>query len=240
MHPDAYVEMAQTEDHHWWFTARREVLGTLIGRLALPERARILEIGCGTGGNLAMLSRFGQVAALEADAGARAMALRKSAGRHRILETRWPEESPFAGERFDLVCMFDVLEHIDDDRRALAALPGLLADGGRALVTVPAYRWLWSAHDEFLHHKRRYTARELERKAGAAGLRPALLTYFNTLLFPLAAVVRLVARDAPAGTTVPAAPLNAILRRIFGAERFLVGRLPLPFGVSLLAVLHAA
>lgn len=240
MHPNAYVEMAQTEDHHWWFAARREVLSALIARLELPGSARILEIGCGTGGNLGMLSRFGDVTGLEADAGARAIALRKTGGGHRILGAHWPEERPLAGERFDLVCLFDVLEHIDDDGQALGALPTLLAARGRVLVTVPAYRWLWSAHDEFLHHKRRYTARELEHKAAAAGLRPSLLTYFNTLLFPLAAAVRLVARDAPAGTTVPAAPLNALLRRIFGAERFLVGRLPLPFGVSLLAVLHAA
>jgi SAM-dependent methyltransferase len=228
--------MAHTEDRHWWFTGRRAILSSLIPRLGLAAQARILEIGCGTGGNLAMLARFGRVSAMESDAGARALALEKTGGRFEIRAGRCPREIPFEPRSFDLVCLFDVLEHIDEDAETLQAVARLLLPGrGQALVTVPAYRWLWSAHDEFLHHKRRYTAAELRAKAARAGLRATALSYFNTLLFPLAAAARLLRLE---GRAVPALPLNALLHALFSAERHVVGRLALPYGVSLLAVLR--
>ena len=244
MHPSAYDEMARSEERHWWFTGRRSILRSVISRLRLPRDASILELGCGTGGNLAMLASFGRVSALESDAAARAIALEKCARRCDIRAGRCPDEIPFAQRSFDLVCLFDVLEHIDEDVATLRAVAGLLREGGQAVITVPAYRWLWSAHDEFLHHKRRYSAPELRDKIAAAGLRAAQVSYFNTLLFPLAVVVRakdrLLQRERASGTRVPALPINRLFHAVFSTERFLVGRLPLPFGVSLIAVLGSA
>jgi len=241
MHPSAYREMADTEGRHWWFTGRRAILASLIGRLGVPREARILEIGCGTGGNLEMLSAFGRVSALEADAGARAIAIEKTAGRFDIRPGACPHDIPFPLASHDLVCLFDVLEHVEEDVATLQAVRGLLAPGGQAVITVPAYRWLWSAHDEFLHHKRRYCAGELRGKIAAAGLRIRALSYFNTLLFPLAAATRvkdrLLREERASGTAVPARPINRLFHGVFSAERFVVGRWPLPFGVSLLAVL---
>ena len=243
VNPEAYLEMAETEAHHWWFAGRRSVMACLISKFNLPAEARILEIGSGTGGNLLMLSAFGRVSALEMDAVARSISAEKTGGRFDIRAGRCPMDIPFLGEKFNLICLFDVLEHIEEDVATLVAIKKLLADGGRVLITVPAYRWLWSAHDEFLHHKRRYSALELREKATTAGLQVEKISYFNTLLFPIVAVARLVDRLlgslSASGTKIPYPLINGFFRQLFSAERFLLPNLNLPFGVSLLAILRA-
>jgi len=242
MSPDAYLEMAEIEASHWWFRGRRAILSRLIERMKLGPGARILEIGAGTGGNLDMLAAFGSVSAMEMDDAARSIATAKTNGRFDIRAGSFPGAVPFTRERFDLICLFDVLEHIDADVETLRGVSALLADGGSVIVTVPAYAWLWSAHDDFLHHKRRYSAQALQQTALAAGYRVHLLSYFNTLLFVAAAFARLKDRwlrksPAPAAD-VPPKPLNDVLGTIFGMERFLVPRVKLPFGVSLVCVLR--
>jgi SAM-dependent methyltransferase len=136
--------------------------------------------------------------------------------------------------------MFDVLEHVDADGAALESLSSLLAPGGVLLLTVPAHPWLWSRHDEFLHHRRRYTRRALEEVLQASGLNVVSLGYFNTLLFPLALIGRLtdqlMGRRLPVGSRIPTAVLNAALTRIFAFERLVVPSYFLPFGLSLIAV----
>ena len=240
MDPAAYQEMAQTEARHWWFCGRRAIARSFIERLKLPPSARILEIGSGTGGNLEMLAEFGEVFAMELDDTARQIALEKTGGRFPILSGRCPDNIPFAEQQFDLICLFDVLEHIDEDTETLAAACARLAPGGRILVTVPACAWLWSRHDVFLHHKRRYSANELRAKILAAGLQALSLSYFNSLLLPLAILARLKDRFSQgpvSGTALPPAPLNALLYGIFAAERHLLSWLRLPLGVSLIATL---
>lgn len=241
MSPDAYLEMAETESRHWWFCGRRQILTRILQGLGLPNQPRILEIGSGTGGNLAMLAQFGQVSALEMDDTARKLAAEKTGGAFDIRAGHCPDQIPFTGEQFDLICLFDVLEHIPNDAATLAALPGLLAPSGRVILTVPAYRWLWGAHDEYLHHQRRYSARELKQKIAAAGFELDAFSYFNTLLFPLAALVRLKERitgsKEATGGALPAEPINGILKHVFALERYLLPHMTLPFGVSLLAVL---
>jgi SAM-dependent methyltransferase len=238
----AYDRMAEHDERHWWYTGRRAILAALIRRrLPLPEGARILEIGCGTGHNIAMLQGFGEVDAAEIDAEAGAAASRRL-GRP-VMASALPDLAGVPERAYDLVALLDVIEHVDADRDALRSATRRLRPGGRLLVTVPAHPWLWSAHDDINHHKRRYTARSLRRLAAEAGLRVEMLGYFNALLFPLAVAARLasvLAGRGDEGDRMPPAPINAALGAIFGIERYMVGRVPLPAGLSLVAILSPA
>lgn len=235
MEPQVYARMGAVEDRHWWFVGRRRIVSELIARLVrLPGPARILEAGCGTGGNLQMLSRFGAVSGFEPDAAARATAAAR--GLHDIRDGSLPDAVPFADQHFDLAVMLDVLEHLDDDIAGLEALAGRLDSNGQVLVTVPAYGFLWTHHDAARHHKRRYTRRQLIGVAREAGLTAVFAGYTNTLLFPAIVILRLLRKIT--GSThdddqLPGSAMNALLRGIFSFERHLLGRLPMPFGVSL-------
>jgi SAM-dependent methyltransferase len=236
--------MAETESRHWWFSARRSIVSEMIERLSLAQDSEILEVGCGTGGNLATLARFGKVSAFELDANAREIAAEKPDHSCDIRAGKCPDKIPFHDQRFALICLFDVLEHIDKDTETLIALKRLLLKDGRILITVPAFQWLWSSHDEYLHHKRRYTAKQLRKTITDAELQPVKISYFNTILFPLAIIARLwdkmPGKSSVTGTSIPPGPINKIFRVLFGAERFLLKRFNLPFGVSLICVLKAA
>ncbi|WP_210250299.1 class I SAM-dependent methyltransferase [Methylobacterium planeticum] len=233
--------MAENEQRHWWFTGRRQILATLLRRELSRGRApapmRILEAGCGSGGNLGMLGAFGTVEAVEYDPGARAIAERRSG--LVIRPCALPHDLPVPDRSYDLIALLDVLEHVEEDRASLAALGAKLKRDGRILVTVPALPWLWSHHDAVHHHKRRYTARSLTDAVAAAGLRVERVGYFNTLLFPLALARRvgsIVTGRPTEDDRVPARWMNALLRTIFSAERHLVGRVRMALGLSLFAL----
>ncbi|MDR3520195.1 MAG: class I SAM-dependent methyltransferase [Acidocella sp.] len=244
MEHEAYLDMAASEERHWWFRGRRQILDQVIGGLNLPAGARILELGSGTGGNLAMLSSYGVVTAVEMDETARALAAAKAGGADYIFAGTLPDRLPAFAEPFDLICMFDVLEHIEDDEATLKIVLSHLAPGGRAVITVPAFARLWGPHDAALHHKRRYEKSELQQKLLAAGFSITQLTYTNMLLFPAALAARLLDKlcrpGKAAGTSIPPVWLNEVFASLFGSERHLIQHVNLPFGLSLLAVIQAA
>ncbi|OWK30677.1 class I SAM-dependent methyltransferase [Sphingomonas mucosissima] len=237
-----YDRMAEHDSTHWWYRARRDILADFLAREAnLPQHARILEIGCGTGHNLPMLAQFGTVDAIEIDPAARDVAgkrLGKPVG-----DAPLPALPGVPHGQYDLIAVLDVVEHIEDDVAALRAMRERLAPGGKILITVPAHQWMWSAHDVVNHHHRRYSKGSLEKAIGAAGLRSRKLGYFNSLLFPLAAGARIAGRftgrddsdDSP-----PPRPVNALFETIFRIERHLVGRFPMPPGVSILTLAEPA
>jgi SAM-dependent methyltransferase len=230
--------MADAEADHWWFAARRQIVARLIAdRIALPAGSRILEAGCGTGGNLPMLASFGRVQAFEPDTAARAIAARKS-GLH-IQPGALPDQLPDGAEDFHLIAALDVLEHVEQDMAACRALAQRLVPGGHLLVTVPAYPALWSHHDDLHHHRRRYGKARLREALAAAGLTTRFLSFFNTLLFPAAVAKRLLDRATGSGgddDRLPSPWVNEALRCLFAAERHALSRTPLPFGLSLVAI----
>lgn len=237
-----YDRMAAHDSTHWWYRARRDILAAYLTRYAaLPQGARILEIGCGTGHNLPMLSGFGTVDAIEIDPAARAIASQRL-GRT-VGDAPLPELPGIARGAYDLVAVLDVVEHIEDDVAALAAMRACLKPGGKILIAVPAHQWLWSAHDVVNHHHRRYSKATLTAAIQGAGLRAGKLTYFNSLLFPLAAAARIAGRltgrddsdDSP-----PARPVNTLFERIFRLERHMVGRVPMTPGVSIVTLASPA
>jgi SAM-dependent methyltransferase len=236
-----YQEMAELDDRHWWYRARRRIIADLIQREArLPKDARILELGCGTGHNLAMLSAFGHVEGLELDDEARALS-EKRLGR-KVMSSPLPELAEVPDCNYDLIGAFDVIEHIDDDRAALASIATKLRPGGKFVMTVPAHQWMWSAHDVVNHHRRRYSKRTLKDLLESSPLKLDKIGYFNSLLFPLAVAERAASRlrgKEDASVKLPLAPLNMALEKTFAVERYLVGRLPLPPGLSLFAVASA-
>jgi len=236
-----YEQMAQLDEVHWWYVARRKVLESLIDRRVRPPAgARILEVGCGTGHNLQMLERFGQVDAVEVDRDARTFA-EKRLGR-KIASARLPALRGIERGAYDLVAALDVVEHIDDDRSTVAALASCLKPGGKLLVTVPAHQWMWSAHDELNHHKRRYSKRALRKLIEESPLKLDAIGYFNSILFPLAVAARLASKASGKGggeESLPPRPVNYVFERAFAAERRLVGAFPLPPGLSLFAVASA-
>ncbi len=230
-----YVATHLEEDRfHWWFRGRLAVLLAALGR-ALPTRpVRLLELGCGSGNVLAALRRFGEAVGMEVHpdlaAAARAEGLDVRPG-------RLPGDLVVPPGWADVVLLLDVIEHLDDDAAALETARRALVEGGMLVVTVPAYPWLWSAHDVALGHRRRYTARGLRRAVERSGFRILRVSYFNTLLFPVVVAARAWKRltgDTTHDLHRPPPPVNRCLERLFALERHLVPRLALPFGGSLL------
>ncbi|WP_419788228.1 methyltransferase domain-containing protein [Pseudodesulfovibrio sp.] len=226
------------EEKHWWFKGRRAVINSILKRLEQPEFARILDVGCGTGGNIPLLSRYGTVDAMEYNA----LALKLARSKHPdtcIRKGKLPDEIPYENENYDLVCAFDVLEHIQDDQSAVMNMVKKVRPGGYLFCTAPANQWLWSSHDIVNQHYRRYSLDNFVDLFMSAGLQISRRNYYNTLLFPIAASARLLGlHKDEVNSDLKQDPtfIAAILEQLFSAERFLIPHWPMPFGISVLCV----
>jgi len=242
-----YEDFDRLEDTHWWFSGRRAVVREVLLR-KLPRRSglEVLDVGCGTGGMLVMLRELGSVSGIDTSEAALRHARERLGPAVPLSAGALPDGLP-AGQSYDLVTAFDVIEHIPDAPAALRAIRGALRPGGALACTVPAYQFLWSRHDDLNHHQRRYTRALLARHLEEGGFRMAWSSYFNTLLFPPIAAVRLARKLVPERGEAAASdlketpgPLNKVLEALFSAERLVVPRAPLPFGVSLIALAYPA
>ena len=191
MDRDYELQTHRAEDRHWWYRGRRTVLENVIAELRLPARARILDAGAGSGRNMVELVRHGTVTAIELSPTSACVARARGVGE--VVEGS-VLDMPFESGSFDLAASLDVIEHLEDDLGALRELRRVVTPGGCLLVTVPAYQWLWSGHDEVNHHYRRYTRRSLRVVGEQAGWKQVRTTYFNSLLLPVAVVLRIMDR----------------------------------------------
>lgn len=242
MDRSAYDGFYELEGRHFWRIAKRRLVLQWLARYR-PDRAglRILDVGGACSLITKELGRFGAVECLEADPATVAFA-REKLGVN-IRPGRFPD-APLEG-RFDVVTMFDVLEHIADDLAALRAARGLMKDNGLLLVTVPALPWLWSDHDVALHHHRRYLKRELTTVLERAGFEVERCSYYTSLLLPFLALQRLAGRlkkrrAAPTyDVRVPFAPVNLAFGVVMWKERLLLRFTDLPVGSALIAACRA-
>ena len=230
----------QAENRHWWYRGRRTVLDGVIAGLGLPADPRILDAGCGSGRFMVELAKLGNVTGVELSDTSVSLARGRQLGE---VVAGSVLEMPFSENSFDLAVSLDVIEHLDDDLAALRELRRTVTPGGALLVTVPAYQWLWSGHDEINHHHRRYTRRSLQRVAEQAGWQQVRTTYFNSLLLPVAILLRVLDRFSTKTTEssldlwIPPEPLNWVLERPLALEAALIARGGrIPAGLSLLAV----
>jgi len=226
---------------HWWFQGREQVLRKLLHtHLSVRRSRRIASLGCGPGEGLTWLLEFagpaGKVFGCDVHPS-------QGCGSDVEIVGGTLESLPFASAIFDVVLLLDVLEHLDDDISALTEAARVLKPDGVLLVTVPAMESLWGGQDLVSHHRRRYSLRDLRELFRRSRLPRAKISYFNTILFPPVAAVRwtraLLGRaNRPRTDFEDNHPgfMNNVLAAVFGFERYLVGRVPMPFGVSLLAL----
>ena len=241
MNIDMYRIFFDIQKKHWWFITRKKIVLDMINRYQDKNSdTRILDIGCGSGVMLGALADMGQVYGM--DMSDEAISFSREIFDGKVEKGSLPDDVPYAEDFFNLITALDVIEHIDRDVGSLKTMHSLLVHGGKAVITVPAYMFLWSAFDDMNEHKRRYTRTELESKLIQAGFTIEKISYYNTFLFPFVFVVRMLnnvlRRDGTSDMDIPGRPINFILGRIFGLEKYLLKFLNLPFGVSVLAVVR--
>tara|TARA_B100002052_G_C15767985_1_gene545591 strand:+ start:81 stop:827 length:747 start_codon:yes stop_codon:yes gene_type:complete len=227
------------EKYHWWYVTRRSILKNICDNyIKNKKELSILEIGCGSGGNLSLLSKYGELYAMESDDFAI-----KNANSKKICEVRkgmLPDNIPY-GKSFDIICLFDVLEHIQDDRLSLQTVNKYLNSDGKIILTVPAYMFLWSGHDIASHHKRRYTKGQIHQLLESTGFKKSYSSYFFSILFTILAPIRIIQKlldrkivrhDIKRENSI----LNYLMIKIFSIESKLLPYFSLPFGVSIVTI----
>jgi SAM-dependent methyltransferase len=239
---EVYDEIYAREDRHWWFRGRRAVIHALLCHASLPRPARVLDAGCGTGRNIVEFAALGEVTGIEPSTAAVEYCRRR--GLTNVIEAS-VEALPFGDGRFDAAFAFDVLEHLDDHEAGMRELRRITTDGGWLVATVPAYQWLWSAHDDSHHHRRRFTRPMLLASARAAGWNPVFATYFNTVLLAPIAAARAFRRNGgtASGSDYDLTPtaIDRLLGAPMQAEARLIARgARLPAGVSVGMVCRTA
>jgi SAM-dependent methyltransferase len=232
------AQYERLEKEHWWWLARRSIVAATLKRLLPHKTDSLLDVGCGAGLNLKAYANQWQCSGLEPDT-TLAAAARTNSGVE-VLAGSVPGNHPYQDRTFNAVMMLDVIEHIDDDIGALRDAAELTTPEGHILINVPAMPWLWSVHDEVNEHKRRYTRATLRAAINEAGLELQSMTCWGIALAPAAFLARrLFGRSDTAENYTVGVPrpfINSCLRALILLEYHLLRWLPIPVGLSLLAV----
>jgi SAM-dependent methyltransferase len=234
-----YQIEAEVGEAHWWFQARRRILQDVVTRLGLKPNPTIYDLGCGTGHNLIMLQDLGNATGI--DMSPDALAYARQLGCRSTLQGDL-YDLPVADDAADVVVASDILEHLDDDARGASEIRRVLKGQGEgvAVVTVPAFQWLWGTQDDVSHHKRRYTKGELKALLEGAGLTVERITYFNCFLFPPIWLgrwaIKASKKQIESENTLTSPKLDGLLGGIFASERFWLRFAGFPIGVSVLAI----
>jgi len=240
MKEHTYPIMFRVEQAHWWYTGRRKILAGFVEaicRQVTDRRPRILDVGCGTGANLLMLSEYGDAEGVDISEDALAFCRERGLDKVRLGAG---EQLPYDDGTFDLVTALDVVEHMDDDLAGLREMRRVLRPGGRVLLFVPTFMFLWGLQDDVSNHRRRYRLPELRRVLEQAGFEIERTTYANiTFFLPILVMrqlMRLTGVKAESENNINVSALNGVLGSVFGAESWLLRIMNLPFGVSGLCV----
>lgn len=240
MEREAFESFRTLDARHFWRVAKRRLILEWLRRYWVPPKnAQILDIGGCCSMVSDCLAEFGALTVCDPDPATVELVVRTSANRFQMVLGRIPDNLP-AG-RFDLITLFDVLEHVDDDERSLCEIRTRLRDRGMLFLTVPALPRLWSGHDEALHHKRRYVLEKLEVMLKATGFETVRSSYYTSLLLPVVALTRMREQKpggqrATYGVRVPPEPLNFLLGAVMSIERFLLHHYDMPIGSSIIIV----
>ena len=251
MQQHTYAIMDEVEGSHWWFVGRRSILESFLksieSRLQAASREepakagtqnaiRILDIGCGTGANLEMLSQFGEAEGVDVSDDALEFCRQKGLNAQKGLA----ERLPFDDGTFDLTTALDVVEHLDDDVAGLREMHRVTKKGGFSLIFVPAYMFLWGVQDDVSNHRIRYTKKQIVDRLKTAGYTIERATYANWTFFaPILAgrtLMRVTSIKPESENNVNISALNGVFGKLFGAERFWLKNLNFPFGVSIVIV----
>jgi SAM-dependent methyltransferase len=241
MREEVYDFIAQNEENHWWYESRRaifiSVLKKILTRFSRDEK--ICDIGCGGGGNFAVWSSFSDFC-IGVDISEKALDSCRKFAYKQLFLTEAGDLSKIASDGASLVTLCDVIEHLEDDRRALEEAYRILKPGGFIFVTAPAYGFLWGGADRLSLHMRRYSRKQVIQLLQSVHFRLVRSTYFNAFLFPPILVARFMERFLKLDSGMECQPvhgfLNEVLKTIFSFERHLIRYFNLPFGVSLMAI----
>jgi len=241
MQQHTYAIMDRVEDKHWWFVGRRAILESFMRGIvakigARPSAIRILDVGCGTGANLEMLSQFGEAEGVDVSDDA----LEFCRGKGLNVQKGLAEKLPYEDGAFDVTTALDVVEHLDDDIAGLEEMFRVTKSGGYSLIFVPAFMWLWGVQDDISHHRIRYTKSQIIERLGKAGYSIERATYANWTFFaPILAgrtLMKLTGIKPESENNVNVSALNGVFGRLFSSERFWLKNFNFPFGVSIVVV----